>query len=49
MKMFWFVTFHAKLWTLDGFIRVYDETRYLVLFGAEKYDSFTTKLDILFE
>ena len=21
-----------------GFIRVYDETRYLVLFGSEKYD-----------
>ena len=24
---------------IDGFIRVSDETRYLVLFGAEKYDS----------
>ena len=23
---------------IDGFIRVYDVTRYLVLFGAEKYD-----------
>ena len=24
---------------IDGFIRVYDETRYLVLFRSEKYDS----------
>ena len=23
---------------IDGFIRVYDRTRYLVLFGSEKYD-----------
>ena len=23
---------------IDGFIRVYDETRYLVLFGGQKYD-----------
>ena len=23
---------------IDGFIRVYDGTRYLVLFGSEKYD-----------
>ena len=24
---------------IDGFIRVYNETRYLLLFGSEKYDS----------
>ena len=24
---------------IDGFLRVYDGTRYIVLFGAEKYDS----------
>ena len=24
---------------VDGFIRVYDGTRYLVLFGLEKYDA----------
>ena len=24
---------------IDGFIRVYGRTRYLVLFGSEKYDS----------
>ena len=23
---------------IDGFIRVYDGTRYLILFGSEKYD-----------
>ena len=23
---------------IDGFVRAYDETRYLVLFGGEKYD-----------
>ena len=47
-KIFWFMTFHIKLWlvqnlcvldlTRNGFIRVYDGTRYLVLFGPEKYD-----------
>ena len=41
------MTFQAKLWLMqihwvfffskiDGFIRVYDETRYLVIFGPEK-------------
>ena len=24
---------------IDGFIRVYDATRYLVLFGSEKHES----------
>ena len=32
---------------IDGFIRVYDGTRSLVLFGSEKKISFTTGLDIL--
>ena len=32
---------------IDRFIRVYDETRYLVLFGSEKMIPFTTGLDIL--
>ena len=41
----------AKLWGIgfdkaDEVIRVYDETRYLVLLGPEKYDAFTTTLDI---
>ena len=32
---------------IDGFIRVYDGTRYLLLFGAENMIPFTTGLDIL--
>ena len=32
---------------VDGFVRVYDGTRYLVLFGPEKYDTFTKELDML--
>ena len=28
---------------IDGFIRIYDGTRYLVLFGSEKYDSIYNK------
>ena len=28
-----------RLDKIDGFIRVYDRTRYLVLFGVKKYDS----------
>ena len=29
---------------IDGFVRVYDGTRYIVLFGAEKYDSIYNKV-----
>ena len=29
---------HIKFDNIEGFIRVYDGTRYLVLFGGEKYD-----------
>ena len=41
-KIFWFITFHTKplrisFSKVDGFIRVFDETRYLILFGPEKY------------
>ena len=32
---------------IDGFIKVYDGTRYLVLFGSEKHDSIYNRLDIL--
>ena len=32
---------------VNGFVRVYDGTRYLVLFGPEKYDTFTKELDLL--
>ena len=32
---------------IDGFIRVYDAARYLVLLGSDKYDSiYETQLDI---
>ena len=30
---------HIRFDKIDGFIRVYDGTRYLVSFGSEKYDS----------
>ena len=33
--------------TRDGFIRVYDGTRYLVLFGSEKMIPFRTRLNTL--
>ena len=29
---------HIRFDKIDGFIRVYDGTRYLILLGAEKYD-----------
>ena len=32
---------------IDGFIRVYDRTRYLVLFGSEKYDSIYNRIRYL--
>ena len=49
MKIFYLKTFHinnllgAKALAIasnkiDGFIRVYDETRNLVVFGGKKYD-----------
>ena len=34
---------------VDGFIRVYDETRYLVLLGGEKYDFIYNKTIDLIE
>ena len=32
---------------IDGFIRVYDGTRYLVLFGSKKYDLIYTRIRYL--
>ena len=29
---------HTSFDKIDGFIRIYDETRYLVLFDTERYD-----------
>ena len=34
---------------IDGFIRVYDRTRYLALFGTEKYDSIYNRIRYLIE
>ena len=31
---------------IDGIIRIYDETRYLALFGTKNVTLFTTELDI---
>ena len=49
MKIFYFIKVYKGLigskhlrirfHKIDGFIRVFDGTRYLVLFGSEKYDS----------
>ena len=32
---------------LEGFIKIYDETRYFVLFGLEKYDAIYDKIRYL--
>ena len=40
-KILWFITFRIKLWlvqNVNGFIRVYDGTKYLILFYLKKYD-----------
>ena len=37
-------TFRIRFDKIDGFIRVYDGTRYLVLFGSEKYDSIYNRI-----
>ena len=49
-KIFWFMIFCIKLgpkplrirfvYKIDGCIRIYDGTRYLVLLGNEKYDPY---------
>ena len=45
MKIVWFIKFPIKPWLvqnhcvfIDGFIRAYNGTRYLVLRDLEKYD-----------
>ena len=35
-------SFHIRFHNIDGFIRVYDRSRYLVLFGQENMMLFTT-------
>ena len=36
-----------RFYKIDGFIRVYDGTRYLVLFESEKYDFIYNKIRYL--
>ena len=54
-KMFWFMTLHIKLWLIqkslrirfdkiDGFIRIYDGTRYLKFFDTEKYETISDRI-----
>ena len=35
---------HIRLDKIDGFIRVYNATRYLLLFGPEKYDTIYNRI-----
>ena len=57
MKIFWFMTFyktlidskplHIRFDKTDGFIRIYDGTRYLMFFGSEKYDAIYNRIRYL--
>ena len=38
---------HIMVDTVNGFIRDYDETEYLVLFGLERYDAFFNRISYL--
>ena len=38
---------HFRFDKVDGFIRVYDGTRYLVLFGPEKYQAIYNRIRFL--
>ena len=40
-KIFWFMTkpLHITFDKIDGFMRIYNGTRFLVLFGSKKYDA----------
>ena len=53
-KILWFIIFYSKIWLVqkplcirfdkrDGFIRVYDEIRYLALFSPEEYEAIYDK------
>ena len=35
---------HISFDKIDGFIKIYDETRYLVLLGPERYDAISDKI-----
>ena len=38
---------HIRFDKIDGFIRFYDGSRYLTLFGSEKYDAIYDRIRIL--
>ena len=56
MNIFWFMKSSTKLVAIplcirfnevDGFIRVYDGSKYFVLFGFEKYDAINKRITYL--
>ena len=40
-------TFRIRFDKIDGSIKIYDETRYLTLFGSEKYNAIYDKIRYL--
>ena len=38
---------HIRFNNIDGFVRIYDGTRYLALFGSEKYDVIYNRIGYL--
>ena len=38
---------HIRLDRIDGLLKIYDGTRYLVLFGSERYDAIYNKIRCL--
>ena len=40
-------TLRIRFNEIDGFVRIYDETRYLTLFGSEKYDAIYDRIRYL--
>ena len=51
MNIIWFMAFHKTLPIrfdkTDGFIRIYNKTRYLTLFGSEKHDAIYNRIKCL--
>ena len=42
-NLFGLKPFHVRFDKIDGFIRIFCETRYLTYFGSEKYDTICNK------
>ena len=55
IKIFWYITFHLfspkplriRFDKIDGFIRIYDASRYLISLGPEKFDVSYNRLSYL--